>query len=82
MGTTSILCYNIGKFLSSLLQPLTYNDYNLKGSFDAINRNRSILPELFDEDYQFVSFDVQSFTNVPVKKLTNIISDRVYKINQ
>ena len=69
----------IGKFLSSLLQPLTHNDYNLKDSFDAVKRIRSIPPELFDNGYQFVSFDVQSlFTNVPVKKTINIILDRVY----
>ena len=38
-----------------------------------------IPPELFDEDYQFVSFDSQSFfTNVPVKKTINIILDMVY----
>ena len=48
-------------------------------TFDAVKRIRSIPPELFDEDYQFVSFDVQSlFTNVPVKKTINIILNRVY----
>ena len=71
--------YNICKFLSSLLQPLAHNDNNLKKSFDAVERIRSIPPELFDDDYQFVSSDVQSlFTNVPVKKIINIILDRVY----
>ena len=30
IDTTSTPYYNIGKFLSSLLQPLTHNDYNLK----------------------------------------------------
>ena len=79
IDTTSTPYYNIGKFLSSLLQPLTHNDYNLKDSFDAVKRIRSIPPELFDNGYQFVSFDVQSlFTNVPVKKTINIILDRVY----
>ena len=73
------------------MQPLIHNDYNLKDSFDALNRIRSITPELFDEDYQFLSFDpiiicqctslfllIQSaFANVPVKKTINIILDRV-----
>ena len=78
IDTTSTPYYNIGKFLSSLLQPLTHNDYNLKDSFDAVKRISSIPPKLFDEeDYQLVSFDVQSlFTNVPVKKTINIILDR------
>ena len=76
---TSNPYYNIDKLLSSLLQPLTRSDYNLKDSFDAVKRIRSIPPELFDEHYQFVSFDVQSlFTNVPVKKTTNITLDKVY----
>ena len=62
-----------------MLQPLTHNDYNLKDSFDAVKRIRSIPPELFDDDYQFVSFNVQSlFMNEPVKKTINIILDRVY----
>ena len=62
-----------------MLQPLPQNDYNLKYSFDAVKRIRSILPELFDDDYQFVSVDVQSlFTDVPVKNTINIILDRVY----
>ena len=30
IDTTSTPYYNIGKFLSSLLQPLTHNEYNLK----------------------------------------------------
>ena len=48
----------------------------LKTSLDAVKRIRL---ELFDEDYQFVSFDVQSLsTNVPVRKAINIIVDRVY----
>ena len=58
---------------------MTHNAYNLKDSFDAVKSIRSIPPELFDEDYQFVSFDVQSlFTNVLIKKTINIILDRVY----
>ena len=36
IDTTGTPYYNIGKFLSSLLQPLTQNDYNLKDPFDAV----------------------------------------------
>ena len=69
IDTTSTPYYNIGKFLSSLLQPLTHNDYNLKDSFEAVKSIRSIPPELFDEGYQSVSFDVQSlFTNCQLKR--------------
>ena len=56
-----------------------HNDHNLKDSFDAVKMIRSIPPELFDKDYQFVSFDVQSlFTSVPIQKTINKILDRVY----
>ena len=45
--------YNIGRFVSCLLQPLTNSDYNLKDSFYAVIRIRSILPKLSEEDYSF-----------------------------
>ena len=61
------------------MQPLTFNDYYLKDPLDAVKRIRSIQPQSFDEDYRFVSFDVQSlFTNVTVKKAINIILDKVH----
>ena len=63
-----------------MLQPLTHNNCNLKDCFDAAKKIRSIPPELFDEEYKFVSFDVQSlFPNMPLKKTINIILDRAYK---
>ena len=40
IDTTSSPYHNIGKFLSSLQQPLTHNDYNLKDSFDTVKRIR------------------------------------------
>ena len=37
---------------------------------------------MFEEGYQFVSFDVKSlFTNVPLNKIINIILDRIYRQN-
>ena len=33
VDTTATPHYNVGKFLSSLLNPLTMNDYNLRDSF-------------------------------------------------
>ena len=50
IDTTSTPYCCIGKFLSSLLQPLTHSDHNLKDSFDAVNRIRSIPSQSFDED--------------------------------
>ena len=66
IDTTNTPHYNVGKFLSNLLHPLTLNDYSLTDSFDAVRQINNIPKHLFQEGYQFVSFDVVSlFTNVP-----------------
>ena len=60
-----------GKYLASLLYPLTTNEFLLKDSFDAAKRMKAIQSYLFKNGYQYVSFDVESlFTNVPIKKKT------------
>ena len=80
VDTTSTPHYNVGKFLSSILNPLTLNDYNLRGSFDAVSVIRSIPQNLFDEGYRFVSFDVESlFTNVPLKRTIRIVLKRIFE---
>ena len=71
--------YGVGKFISKLLHPLTLNDYHLKDSFAAVEKINAIPPHLFQEGYQYVSFDVKSlFTNVPLNKTIQVILDRVY----
>ena len=71
--------YNVGKFLSNLLHPLTLNDYSLADSFDAVPQINNIPKHLFREGYQFVSFDVVSlFTNVPLSRTVQTILDRIY----
>ena len=72
--------HGIGKFLKNLLNPLTQNEYTVKDSFEAVNKIRNIPPELFEQGYSYVSFDVESlFTSVPLKRTVNIILDRIYK---
>ena len=72
--------YGVGKYLTTLLNPLTLNDYVVKDSFEAAEKIRQIPPELFNQGYTFISFDVESlFTNVPLKKTVDVIIDRVYK---
>ena len=67
IDTTNMPYYKIGQYLSSLLQLLTINDYTLKDSFDAANKIKIVRSEMFEEGYQFVSFDIESlFTNVPL----------------
>ena len=68
--------YKIGKYLPSLLQPLTINNYTLRDSSDADNKIKSVPSKIFEEEYQFASFDDESlFTNVPLNKTINIILD-------
>ena len=65
IDTTNTPHYGVGKFLTRLLSPLTQNESSVKDSFEAVDRIRSIPPELFDEGYRYISFDVTSlFKNV------------------
>jgi hypothetical protein len=80
VDTTNTPHYNVGKFLSSLLNPLTLNDHSLSDSFDAVININNIPKHLFQEGYQFISFDVESlFTNIPLSRTDKIILDRIYK---
>ena len=36
--TTGSTHYHVRQYLSEIFQPLTINDYNIKDSFDAVNR--------------------------------------------
>ena len=66
------------KFLASLLNPLTLNQFNLNDTFDAVSAIKAIPPGLLDEDYRFVSFDVVSlFTNVPLKWTIDLVLKRL-----
>ena len=78
--TTNTSYYNVGKFLSSLLKPHSLNAHSLSDSFDVVTNINIIRRHLFQEGYQFVSFDVESLsTNVPLRRTVNIILDCIYK---
>ena len=80
IDTTNTSHYKIVQYLSSLLQPLTINSYALKDSFDTANEIKSVSSEIFEDGYQFVSFDVKSlFTTVPLNKTINIILNQIYR---
>ena len=82
IDTTGSPYYNIGKYISSLINPLTQNEFVLRDSFDAVERIKSIPSSLFNEGYKLVSFDVTSlFTNVPLDFTIDIILDRIYDKN-
>ena len=80
VDTTTTPHYNVGKFLSSLLNPLTVNDYSLRDSFYAVSGIKTIPHSLFDQDYRFVSFDIASiFTNVPLKRTIEMMLKRIFE---
>ena len=80
IDTTNTPYYGISKFLSNLLNPVTENQFVVnKDSFTAANIIRDVPKELFDQDYRFDSFDLESlFTSVPLSKTIYIILDRIY----
>ena len=79
IDTTGSTHYNVGKFLTKLLNPLTINDYAIKDTFDAVHKINNIPKQLYEEGYVLVSFDVCSlFTNVPLSRTINIILKRIY----
>ena len=77
---TTSTCYdNVGSYLTELLNPLRQNEFMIRDSFDAANKIKSFLPEVFDDGYIFASFNVEPlFTNMPLQRTINIILDRVY----
>ena len=83
-GTSHCL---VGKYLASLLYPLTTNEFSIKDSFDAASKIKAIPSYLFENGYQCISFDVESlFTNVLIKRTVDIIlrqinQDRVISTN-
>ena len=68
----------IAKYLSSLVNPLTINNDSVEDFFEVAKCVKVIPPELFNERYKFISFDVTLlFTNVPLKRTVNIILKRI-----
>ena len=82
VNTTSTPYYGIAEFLSSLLNPLAINNHSVKNSFEVAKCIQAIPPELFNQEYKFISFSVTSlFTNVSLKRTVNIIIKRIYVDN-
>ena len=48
--------YNVGSYLTELLNPLTQNEFIIRDSFDTANQIKSIPPEVFDGGYLFAFF--------------------------
>ena len=69
--------YNLAKFLTGFIQPLTKNQYTLENSYDF----RKVLEGTsFPKSAFLVSFDIVSlFTNIPIKETVNIVTDSLYE---
>ena len=74
VNTTGIVHYQIGRYLSELLNLLASNEYTMKGSPDAVTQIKNIAQEFFDQCYRFVSFDSP---NLFLQKTINIILKEV-----
>ena len=58
---------------------LSINEFTLKDSFDAVAKIKNIPLHMFDDGYNYVSFDVESlFRNVSIKRTIDIILKRIY----
>ena len=68
VDTTGMPHYSAGKVLTNLLNPLAINEFTLKDSFDAVNKIKNIPPHLFDDGYNYVSFDVESLFTMFLSK--------------
>ena len=67
--------FNLSKYLCTLLNPVTPNNYTTSNSFTFVN-------ELHTQNHNnnyFVSFDVQIlFTNIPLSETIDIALDLIY----
>ena len=68
--------FQLAKYIVKLLEPITYNDFSTKNSFEFINNFKQ---SNFSDSSIFVSFDVASlFTSIPVKETINIILSKLF----
>ena len=59
---------------------LINNDDSIRNTFEAVNKIRSVSPELFEQGYCYYSVTVASlFTIVPSNRTIKIILKRVYE---
>ena len=71
--------YEVGKYLSNLLQQLTINEFTSEDSFDTASKIRDIPKELFTNGYVFVSFDV-TFQRKTMKKNVLVRSGSLWNV--
>ena len=73
-ASTEVPCYNLSKYLGSLLKPIISSQYNIKNALELKDRLKDLVLE---DDEILVSYDVVSlFTNIPVHTAIKIILDK------
>ena len=69
------LSYNLAKIVSSLIEPITKNNFIVKNSFEF---SKEICEQ--NSEYFMASLDVDSlFTNIPLEETIKICCDSLYK---
>ena len=65
--------------MTNLLNAPSLNELTLKESFDAVNAIRILQSHLFNDEYNYVSVDVQFlFPYLPIKRTIYIILKQIY----
>ena len=76
LSTIGTFNYNLAKYFVKIVEPITYNKYTVKNSFDFANELKSI--DLSNK--VMASFDVESlFTNIPLDETISIIIDQLFQ---
>ena len=76
IGTTH---YEVGKYITHLLNPLSVKHHTSKDFREAADRIKSVL-HLLEQGYVIAPLHVNSlFTNVPLKETIDVIIDRIYE---
>ena len=80
MSACSTATFKLAKRIVKMLEPITYNEYSVKNSFEFV-KNLSNHPVL--KDSVMVSFDVESlFTSIPVNQTIDIIIELLFSTPQ
>ena len=67
--------YKLAKFLVSMLEPLTTNEYTVKDSFTF-----GLELQSFDSILVMISFDIESlFTNIPLQETIDLCVENLFK---
>ena len=82
VDTTGTTHYEVGKFLSQLLQPLTKNEHTVKDTFDAKLELKQSIKLFLTNGTNMCHLMLNPSTNVPLERTLAIIERRIYDENE